>query len=530
MADVRVEVDLDTSKAESEAKTFKGKMEGVFGDIAKVAGGILAAGAAQQIGGFLKSAVEGAMEEEAATKRLEQALRNAGGAFDENTAKVNAAIDAGQKKAFTDDQVRDSFQQLLAATGDVNEALDRQKLAMDLSRGAGISLEQASKMVGKVTEENVDAFKRMGINIKDGATEAEALATVQAKFAGQSDAYAQSTAGQFEQAKIRMSEVKEEIGMQLLPVITKLGLVFLNDVVPAIEAFVTAAKPKIKAVVDFIQNEVMPVVKEQFGKFQDYYESDIKPALDNIKTAIEGVVAFIKEHWGQIEPFVRPIFIGIQTAAEVAFGLIKVAIDLLGGDWKGAVEGMRDIWNTITDGFKDAFNAAKDQILVAVGLLKDGFEGIAGAIQGAFSAAIGEIIGLINKAIEAYNKIPLAPNVSTIGSGGGGSSQGFDQRTGSGGGADPGQLMGQRENSEMLGRPIGSYSGGMGDPSVNYVDPRGETLTANDILARRGVNDGFTGAPPIVINVGTINARDSGEARMAAHDIAYTLATAGLAS
>ena len=97
-------------------------------------------------------------------------------AYDENLDKVNAAIDAGQKKAFTDDQVRDSFQQPLAATGDVNEALNRQQLAMDLSRGAGISLEAASRMVGKVTDENVQAFKRMGITIADGATEAEALA------------------------------------------------------------------------------------------------------------------------------------------------------------------------------------------------------------------------------------------------------------------------------------------------------------------------------------------------------------------
>lgn len=57
-------------------------------------------------------------------------------------------------------------------------------------------------MVGKVNEENVEAFKRLGITIGEEAVETEALAAVQAKFAGQADTYAKSTAGQMEQAKL----------------------------------------------------------------------------------------------------------------------------------------------------------------------------------------------------------------------------------------------------------------------------------------------------------------------------------------
>lgn len=400
------DVQRDIGALEGTAEKSGGKLSGFakgLGGVATVAGGIVAAGALAKVGGYLTSAVQGAIEDEAATKRLEQALRNLNGSFDQNLEKVNAAIDAGQKKAFTDDQVRDSFQTLAAATGDVDEALRRQQVAYDLSRGAGISLEQATRMVAKVNEESVDTFKRLGITIKDGATEAEALAAVQAKFAGQSDAYAASTAGQFEQAKIRMAEVKEQIGTALLPAVVAIATVFTEQVVPAIENFVT-----------FVQEDVMPEVKKQFEKFQAYYESDIKPALDNIKTAIEAVVTFLKEHWGQIEPFVRPLFIAIQTAAEVALGAIKLAIDILGGDWEGAVNDMKEIWDSVVNGFDETFGAVKDQILVAVDLLKAGFEGIAGAIKGAFIAAVNEIIGLVNKAIEAYNKIPLAPNVPTI--------------------------------------------------------------------------------------------------------------------
>lgn len=318
------DVQGDVSGLEGAAEKSGGKMAGfqkALGGVATVAGGIVAAGALSKVGGYLGDAVQGAIEDEAATKRLEQALRNAGGAYDENLDKVNAAIDAGQKKAFTDDQVRDSFQQLLAATGDVNEALNRQQLAMDLSRGAGISLEAASRMVGKVTDENVQAFKRMGITIADGATEAEALAAVQGKFAGQSDAYAKSTAGQFEQAKIRMSEVQEQIGYQLLPIVTKLGLIFLNEVVPAIEKFVNVAGPKIQ---EFAQ------------KVKQYWESDIKPAIDNLRKA-----------WEDLEPVIRPILDQIVNLISNAVTTIKltlgIIIDLLGGDFSGAWQKAKDL-------------------------------------------------------------------------------------------------------------------------------------------------------------------------------------------
>lgn len=448
------------SRVESDTGKLSGPLKGVgsaFGDVAKVAGGFVVAEGIMKAPGFLMDAAQAAAEDEAATARLEKALRNAGGAFDENKQKVDERIAAGQELAFGDDAVRDSFQQLLGATGDVDEALRRQALAMDFARGAGIPLEQASKLLGKVTEENVEQFKRLGINIGEGATEADAFAVIQGKYAGQAQVYADSTAGQWEQSKIAMGELKESIGTALLPVMAKIGEVLVANVIPAmgqfsnwwaanaqpaVQEFINWIGPQLKRIGEFIRDEVMPVVKAQFTKFQDYYTSDIKPALDNVISAVRGVVTAIKDHWGQIEPFVRPIWIQIQTSAEVAMGIIKVAIDILGGDWKGAVEGMRDIWNTIVGGFTATFDAVKDAVLISVGILKAGFEGIAGAIKGAFIAAVNEIIDLVNKAIEAYNKIPLAPDVGTVGKVGQGPTPAYTAPAGSAGYGGSGSYAG----------------------------------------------------------------------------------------
>lgn len=492
--DVKVDVSLDTNKAEQDA----GKLKGVLMDIGKVAAGIGAAKGIQELGGFLVDATKAAAEEEAAMARLDQAIRNSGAAFDESKAKIEQRIKAGQDLAFSDDDVRDSFQQLLAATGDVDEALKRQALAMDFARGAGIPLEQASKLLGKVTAENVEVFKRMGITIGEGATEAEAFAVIQGKFAGQSEAYAKSTAGQFEQAKIRMGEVKETIGMALLPVVTKLANVFLTEVVPAIEKFVNVAGPKIQ---EFAQD-----VKR-------YWESDIKPALDALKTA-----------WDTIDGVIVPILqniIGYYKLFATEFALaVGIIVDLISGDFSGA-------WDKLKQMVTDAIDEAKRQL----GNLKDAMSELL-PLLGAAAKAIGKAIfdgiweglgdlwqigadiidwvlqglkamagGLIAEAKRIGGEIASALNPVNAIKGAGGALAG------------------------AIGLQVAEGGGG---GSSTYVDPRGETLTANDILARRGVNDGFTGAPPLVINVGTMNVRDASDARQAAGDLRYALASAGL--
>lgn len=215
------------------------KAGSALADIAKGAASFAIGGAITQLPGMMLDFAKSAAEDEKATARLGQTIKNLGGDFDAISGQVNDAIDAGQKLAFSDDDVRDSFQSLAVATGSAEEALKRQQMAMDLARGAGIPLATASKMLGKVTEENVDAFKKLGINIAEGASEAEALAAVQKKFAGQADAYAKSTAGQFEQAQLALGEIQESIGSALLPVLTAVGKA-LADNLPAIQAFVGA--------------------------------------------------------------------------------------------------------------------------------------------------------------------------------------------------------------------------------------------------------------------------------------------------
>lgn len=254
-----------------------------LGGIASIAGGVALGGALTQLPGQLLDMAKGAAADEQATARLQQTLRNLPGDFGKMSAAVDGAIAAGQKLAFSDDDVRDSFQALAVATGSSEEALSRQKIAMDLARGAGIPLSQASKLLSKVNEENVEAFKRLGITIGENATETEALAAVQAKFAGQAETFGASTAGQFEAATLAMGEIQESIGSALLPLLTAAAQA-LSTMLPVIQEWVGAFAGG-------IAEKIMP---------------SIQPLLDmlpSIGTALSQAFSFFTTGGGDIEVF-----------------------------------------------------------------------------------------------------------------------------------------------------------------------------------------------------------------------------------
>ena len=182
-------------KAKDEASKVLGDVEqkakgigGALGDTAKIAGGFVLGEGLTRAPGFLLDAAQAAADDAANVAKLKQAVENTGAAWSDYSDQLDQVIEDGQRKAYTDDQVRNSLALLVAQTGNAGEAQKRFALAMDLSRGAGIDLETASKLLGKVTEENVNVLGRYGIKVKEGASETELFGAIQQKFGGQADA------------------------------------------------------------------------------------------------------------------------------------------------------------------------------------------------------------------------------------------------------------------------------------------------------------------------------------------------------
>lgn len=350
----------------TKATTASGAVGGLgtsLGSVGQIASGFVVGQALDRLPGMLLDAAKSAAEDARAMAQLQQALHGASGAYDVNLQKVEARIAAGQELGFTDDQIRDSFRQLLVATGDVDEALRRQAVAMDVARGSGRTLEQTSVLVSRVTEDNVQAFRRMGIVINDTSSEAAALAEVQGRFAGQADQYAQSTAGQFEVASIKIDELKESVGARLMPVMAS-----------------AAAQ---------LNTEVIPALSETFDS--------LSPAFDQMGVQVgavfQGISAIVSGGLGVIS------------------GVVKTFTSVLSGDWSGAWEGLKDIASgalNVVSGLVDgliksmtfgaldwdsAWSGAKAAATAAWDIIKDTVSGAWDAITGAVSTGISSVVG-----------------------------------------------------------------------------------------------------------------------------------------
>lgn len=270
---VTIKILGDASKAQrafadagTSATTFEGKVDGLgskLGGLAAVAGGTLLAGGIGQLGSVLLDGAKGAAEDAAALDRLKQAVSNTGASYDQYGDAIDDAISRGQQLAFSDGETMEALSLLTSMTGDTEEAMKRLGLAQDLARGAGISLDQAAKLLGKTSDENTAALGRLGIKLGENATAQDVLNAVDAAYGGQAGIYAESAAGQMDIAAQQAGELAETFGGMLIPVIslvtaTLLTLVnfLMNDVAPAVQGLLDAFMP----VADFVQANLVPIL------------------------------------------------------------------------------------------------------------------------------------------------------------------------------------------------------------------------------------------------------------------------------
>ena len=162
--------------------------------------------------GILSEFARAAAEEEVTFQRLESAVEATGESFDTLEPSIAAAVAAAEDLSFADDQAAEALTRLTTITGSTQEALDLLGLSMDVARGRGISLAEAATLVGRAAEGQVTALTRMGIVLQEGATAQDALNELQRRYAGQSEAYADTTQGSIDRLKNSFNNWAESIG------------------------------------------------------------------------------------------------------------------------------------------------------------------------------------------------------------------------------------------------------------------------------------------------------------------------------
>lgn len=259
-----VEIRGDTKDLDSALGKSKGGVADIGGGIAGTALKILpfaaaATGAALALGAMAKGAAEDAAQQ----AKLDAAITAATGSQEDHTAAVDAAIAAGQEKAFTDTETRDALQALVTSTGDLGMATDQLALAQDVARFAGVDLATAADAVAKANEGQDGALRKLLPGLEKGATATDTIAAAQKAAAGQADAYASTTEAGFAKAGDAMGELGETVGAALLPALSEI-IKALLPVIKQLGLLITAIMPVLTPLIRVL-GAVLGIVANALG-------------------------------------------------------------------------------------------------------------------------------------------------------------------------------------------------------------------------------------------------------------------------
>jgi len=225
LADVQKFLD-GMDKADNSTKSFSSKVGKYSKAMAKsfaIAGA--AAGAyAIKLG---IDGVQAAIEDEQSQVKLAQALKNTTDATDAQIASTESYI-TKQQLAFgvADTKLRPALANLARATGDVGKAQELTNLALDISVATGKDLETVSLTLGKAYNGNIGALTRLGIPLDDAIKKSGDFNLVQGElarlFGGAAQANTKTYAGQLAIVTERFGELKESIGVAILPTLKNL--------------------------------------------------------------------------------------------------------------------------------------------------------------------------------------------------------------------------------------------------------------------------------------------------------------------
>lgn len=444
-------------KASGTLANVDKKAGGLQNSLKKVGaiGAVAAAAGIGALGVAAVSFIKAAAEEEAGMKRLQAAVEANGGSWKQHGRMIEEVIRQRQKLAFADDELRASLTLLTVETGSVQEAMKRQVVAMDFARGANIDLQTASKLLGKVTDENVSVLGRYGIVVREGADAQEVLRLVQERFAGQSEAFAESTAGKWQRFNNQIDNIKESIGMALLPIVTALA----SKLSTWLEEHEEDINRIVQAWGAFARSEIFPILERAFAQLQQLivgirntgliqWIAEHKLALAALGVAVLALVivlggpitimlaiiaagTLLLAHWDQIRAKVdqlvadfREKFPVLWQIAEFVFSTIKARVEfwinsvraiiqivtaLIHGDFEGAWAGIKNLVN----GFLNLIKADVENILrLIVGVVKSVLPD--DLLSRPFDIARNSVkwlIERINDLIDAIKKIPTLGDI-----------------------------------------------------------------------------------------------------------------------
>lgn len=462
-----VQGDIDRVGTSSEKSSgLLGKFGSGLGSVAAIAGGFVVADVLMRVPGLLNGAAASASD-------LNETLSKSNAVFKEQAAAVEAwangaargfgqskqqALDAasGFGNMFSQlgigrDVAADMSRQMVELASDfaafhnvadVSQVLEAQSAAF---RGEYDAVQRFVPTINAALVEQKAMQMGLAATTKELDAQDKALAVQALLLEGAGDAagaYARESDGlatkQKEQAAL-WANVATQIGEKVLPLKLALADVVLDRLIPAFEKVWPVVEQAAGWLARLYSTEFrllqagIDALEPYFAKFTEYYQTDIKPALDNIATAVGVLIDFIVARFNELMPILGPVLdqfvLVFQTAWGIVSEIVQIAIDLIGGDFGGAWTNLQQlvvvVWDGIVGTVRNAinlilglgatiFNAGKslgeslfDGLRSALSSVGGLALDIASAVGSAIKAFINnQVIARINRAVEFSIFIP----------------------------------------------------------------------------------------------------------------------------
>lgn len=367
------------------------------------AGGLGVAGVVAKSIGLVTDAIGDATtafrEDQVSQAALRASLEANIESWDGNTDAIERVLASRMKLGFSDDEQRASLAELVAATQDVDAALKIQGTAMDLARLKGMTLADASTLLGKVYQGNTGVLARYGIRLAKGTSGTQALAEVQKRAAGQAKAYGATAAGAAAILDTKVGELQESMG-RLTSGAGELFVDFLSTIVDIISATPGGADQAVRDLaesirglrkdatepapagtdwiksirdgLDAVQDAVQPA-QDEFDDFQQSIadlsaKADVsRDALEQLWYALKGSGKTTEEARAAVIKYLESL-VYLQTHADSSGKMLLSMLGPGGTVPKGLAGGADEIESTyreLGDNIADDIRASQDRVKAA---------------------------------------------------------------------------------------------------------------------------------------------------------------------
>lgn len=354
--------------------------------------GLAAAAGIGAVGAGIAFAAKAAAEDQKSFELMSVAIKNVTGATNAHIKEVDRQI--GKMSLATgiaDDKLRPAFAALTRGTRDIEQATKDFGIVLDVSTALGLDQVQVAEALAKGYSGNMKALAALSPELKtmirEGADMNEVLERLSSNFEGASAAAADTFQGRLARLNVAFSEIVEQIGYAVLPILTRIAEFIADRIVPVVQEFADAfSEDGLGGVLSLTTEKMLRFYDEAGFMTKAIITATIAVGalfaafkaltfIQTVTTLVNGLTASINVATVSMGAF-QTTALGMLKVVGVVIASLAISIDSLLADnafaAKGLMESVAKFANLIIASLEALFNSA----VIGVNLLNRAFNAI----------------------------------------------------------------------------------------------------------------------------------------------------------